>query len=288
MRRRRTRSTGHPRQPPNSGGSYQLSPFQPRRDLPDASQENHRVSCAPTSPSRFDGAFRTAHRVHDRPPELRTVFLQELNWDTTCTRPDRSSFFGKQEPLLTAFVASDKREPRALRSFPSLITLIELARRSNYSVEHRLQRQQVSALGGGSTRTVISRAPHGAPVKFPSSLACNAVPEHSLSSAIAFPEGMHIVELIVVIRQAHNEMRPFQLFEVAVRMQLLFNGSSRLRLARQGRLWALVGGHGIAPTEQTRDLLRLHRARPESTRRSCFSEPLFQDRDRGRRNQSSP
>lgn len=94
-------------------------------------------------------------------------------------------------------------------------------------VEHLDQWSKIAILGGRVRSGVVDRAGDTEPTQLPTGIARNTIPEPSLSTAIALTEGMNVVELVVVVREASDESPPIHTSQLAVLAKLFGRMSSR-------------------------------------------------------------
>jgi hypothetical protein len=73
-------------------------------------------------------------------------------------------------------------------------------------VEHLMQWAEVPFFGRDSARVIVNIPADCLPVQLPSGIPGDSVPEHSLDAPVSLPEGMDVIELVVVVGEALDEI----------------------------------------------------------------------------------
>ena len=113
-----------------------------------------------------------------------------------------------------------ERQTSTFRRVPILIPFLERGGQGDDLVEHLFQGTQVAVLGGDTTCPVIDGSVDPAPVQLPARVSSHPVPEHALDPAVALPERVDVVELILVVGQALDKPLPGHTSEMVVGTQL--------------------------------------------------------------------
>src|SRR5690625_4833655 len=94
-------------------------------------------------------------------------------------------------------------------------------RRGDDAVEHLVQAGEITVLHSCTTGLVVDGAGYLLPVEPETCVAADPVPEQAGGSAVAFPERMPVVPLVVVMCQPLDKLIPAHAAQIIVRAQLV-------------------------------------------------------------------
>src|SRR5674476_423513 len=124
-------------------------------------------------------------------------------------------------PTLSRIWIAGEAEPILLVALPGIVAIRGVRRDGDGQNEHRAQWTVVSGLDGDPAGLVVDVPLHNSPVELPPGIARDTTPEHPLSAAVAFAEGVNVVELVVVVGKPFDELVATHASQFAIRTQLL-------------------------------------------------------------------